>query len=61
MSLGTRQYSYSYTPPHLEEDSGQECQDDSALVINVRSVLLTLGLSISLPQVSHPLPWYLVL
>ena len=57
MSLGTRQYSYSYTPPHLEEDSGQECQDDSALVINVRSVLLTPGLSISLPQVSHPLPW----
>ena len=36
MSLGTRQYRYSYTPPELEDDPGQDT--DSGLVINVRSV-----------------------
>ena len=43
MSVGTRQYRYSYTPPDLgedREDRGQEAEDDSALVINVRSVEL---------------------
>ena len=44
MSLGTRQYSYSYNPPHLEtEDTDQEGRDDSALVINVRCPTLSPG------------------
>ena len=40
MSLGTRQYRYSYTPPEmeLEDDLEQDPDNDSALVINVRSV-----------------------
>lgn len=38
MSLGTRQYRYSYTPPEMEDDLAQDTETDSALVINVRWV-----------------------
>ena len=48
MSLGTRQYRYSYTPPELEDeleqDRDRDTDTDSALVINVRSVRQTGGL-----------------
>ena len=40
MSLGTRQYRYSYTPHELEDDLDQDRDQDrdadSALVINLR-------------------------
>lgn len=47
MSLGTRQYRYSYTPPEmeLEDDLEQDPDNDSALVINVRCPTLSGGSS----------------
>ena len=63
MSVGSRQYRYSYTPPPLQEEPGQDGDDDdSALVINVR--LVPRPSVVSSPpslQVSHTVSRLLVL